>query len=121
MRSQQGRPCSHRGAPLGHTVELRGLGAKQCDEPSVTHGLAFDVPLLRGIRSRRTTQLRAKICIRRPALDFATAFLNRMPQLALFAINWQSSESSQGFTTDDVSEEFRNFFLDGRAMGCSLH
>jgi hypothetical protein len=61
---------------------LWDFGAKQCDEPSVTHGLAFDVPLLRGIRSRRTTQLCAKICIRRPAPDSAMAFLNRMPQLA---------------------------------------
>ena len=42
-----------------------GLGEKQCDEPTVTHGLTFDVPLWRGIRSRRTTQLCAKICIRR--------------------------------------------------------
>jgi hypothetical protein len=29
----------------------------------VTHGLAFGVPLLRGIRSRRTAELCAKICI----------------------------------------------------------
>jgi CheY-like chemotaxis protein len=73
--------CSHRGALLGSTVELRGLGAKQCDELSVTHGLAFGVPLLRGIRSRRTAGLSTKICIRRSALDSAMAFLNRMPQL----------------------------------------
>jgi hypothetical protein len=57
--------CSHRGAPLDPTVELRGFGAKQCDELSVTHGLAFGMPLLRGIRSRRTAELCAKICISR--------------------------------------------------------
>jgi hypothetical protein len=55
------------GAPLGPTVELRGFGAKQCDELSVTHGLVFGVPPLRGIRSRRTAELCAKICIRKPA------------------------------------------------------
>jgi hypothetical protein len=52
--------CSHRGAPLGPTVELRGFGTKQCDELSVIHGLAFGVPLLLGIRSRRTAELCAK-------------------------------------------------------------
>ena len=38
---------SHRSAPLGPPVELQGFGVKQCDELSVTHGLAFGVPLLR--------------------------------------------------------------------------
>jgi hypothetical protein len=51
---------SHRSAPLGPTVELQGFGVKQCDELSVTHGLAFGVPLLRGIRSRRTAELCTK-------------------------------------------------------------
>ena len=39
---------------------LRGFGTKQYDELSATHGLAFGVPLLRGIRSRRTAELCAK-------------------------------------------------------------
>ena len=56
---------SHRSAPLGPTVELQGFGVKQCVELSVT--LAFGVPLLRGIRSRRTAELCAKICTRKPA------------------------------------------------------
>jgi hypothetical protein len=58
---------SHRCAPLGPTVELRSFGVKQCDELRVTHGLAFGVPLPRGIRSRRTAELCAKICTRKPA------------------------------------------------------
>jgi hypothetical protein len=39
--------CSYCGAPFGPTVELRDFGATQCDELSVTYGLAFGVPLLR--------------------------------------------------------------------------
>jgi hypothetical protein len=38
---------SYCGAPFGPTVELRDFGATQCDELSLTHGLAFGVPLLR--------------------------------------------------------------------------
>ena len=48
------------GSEAIEAVADRGFGTKQCDELSATHGLAFGLPLLLGIRSRRTAELCAK-------------------------------------------------------------